>query len=280
MRITQLNIYPVKSLRGIALETATLTRRGLAFDRHWMLVDDDHRFVTQRELPAMAGVTVRLTDEALVLEHPRVAPLIVPLARTGQPRCTVRIWKDTCESLDEGAAAADWLAEALGRGLRLVRFPDDSRREVEAGYLRVERGERADTAFPDGYPFLVASEASLSALNERLASQGLAPVPMSRFRPNVVVEGTTPFAEGLWDALEAGDAGYRLGLRKPCKRCKIITQDQRTGEAPVPKEPLRTLVAMDTQPGWRGAYFGQNAILLDGGGRTIAVGDRLTVHRR
>ncbi|MBB3229268.1 MOSC domain-containing protein [Halomonas stenophila] len=279
MRITQLNIYPVKSLRGIVLETATLTRRGLACDRHWMLVNDDHRFVTQRELPAMAGVTVRLTDEALVLEHPRVAPLIVPLARTRQPRCTVRIWKDTCEALDEGDAAADWLAEALGRSLRLVRFPDDSRREVEAGYLRAERGERAHTAFPDGYPFLVASEASLSALNERLAAQGLEAVSMNRFRPNIVVEGTAPFAEAGWDEL-GGGAGVRLGLRKPCKRCKIITLDQRTGEAPVPKEPLKTLVAMDTQPGWRGAYFGQNAILLDGEGRAIAVGDRLTIHPR
>ncbi|RTR00458.1 MOSC domain-containing protein [Halomonas nitroreducens] len=280
MRITQLNIYPVKSLRGIALERTLLTPRGLAFDRHWMVVDGRGRFVTQRELPAMARVAVRLTDEALVLEHPRTAPLIVPLETTAQPRCAVRIWQDTCEALDEGEAASRWLTEVLGRDLRLVRFPGDHRREVETDYLRVERGERADTAFPDGYPFLVACEASLKALNERLAAQGLETVPMSRFRPNVVVEGTMPFAEGQWDELEAGEAGYRLGLRKPCKRCKIITQDQHTGEAPVPREPLRTLVAMDTQPGWQGAYFGQNAILLDGAGRAIGVGDPLTVHCR
>lgn len=278
MRITQLTIYPVKSLRGIPLESATLTRRGLALDRHWMVVDGQGRFVTQRELPAMAGVSVRLTGAALLLEHPRAAPLAVPLESRSQPRCTVHIWKDTCEGLDEGDAAADWLAEVLGRGLRLVRFPDDYRREVETDYLRAEHGERADTAFPDGYPFLVASEASLAALNERLVARSLEPVPMSRFRPNVVVDGTAPFAEGQWDELEAADGGYRLGLRKPCKRCRIITQDQHTGEAPVPREPLRTLVAMDTQPGWQGAYFGQNAILLAGEGRTIGVGDRLMLH--
>ncbi|XKE44352.1 MOSC N-terminal beta barrel domain-containing protein [Halomonas organivorans] len=281
MRITQLNIYPVKSLQGVALEAAALTPRGLAFDRHWMVVDDDLRFVTQRELPAMARVTVRLTEQALVLEHPGAAPLEVPLAGDVRPRLTVRVWKDVCQALDEGEAAAGWLTEVLGRyrggGLRLVRFPGDHRREVETDHLQV--GERPHTAFPDGYPFLVASEASLSALNDRLAAKGLEAVPMSRFRPNLVVDGAEPFAEVDWDAL-SGETGLRLGLRKPCKRCKIITQDQRTGDAPVPREPLRTLVEMDTQPGWRGAYFGQNAILLDGEGATLAVGDRLTATNR
>ncbi|MDN3556435.1 MOSC domain-containing protein [Halomonas maura] len=280
MRITQLTIYPVKSLRGMALQTATLTRRGLAYDRHWMLVDDDHRFVTQRELPAMAGVAVRLTDEALVLDHPRAAPLIIPLARTGQSRLRVRIWKDTCEALDEGAEAAEWLTEVLGGveggGLRLVRFPPDHRREVEADYLR---GESAHTAFPDGYPLLVTHQASLDRLNERLVAKGVDAVPMSRFRPNLVVEGSAPFAEVDWDAL-AVESGIRLGLRKPCKRCKIITQDPLTGEAPVPKEPLKTLVEMDTQPGWRGAFFGQNAIPLDGVGQALRVGERLTATTR
>lgn len=276
MRITQLTIYPVKSLRGIALDAARLTPRGLAFDRHWMVVDEVRRFVTQRELPAMARVSVRLTEDALVLEHAEAAPLRLPLARAGQPRLEVGIWQDRCQALDEGEEAADWLAEALGRprgSVRLVRFPDDRRRAVEGDHLQA--GEAAHTAFPDGYPLLVASEASLAALNARLAAKGLAPVPMSRFRPNVVVEGAEPFAEADWDAL-AGEAGVRLGLRKPCKRCKIITQDQRTGEAPVPKEPLKTLVEMATQPGWRGAFFGQNAILLGGEGETLRVGERLT----
>ncbi|WP_173835004.1 MOSC domain-containing protein [Halomonas sp. HG01] len=285
MRITQLNIYPVKSLRGIALDQATLTERGLALDRHWMVVDARGRFVTQRECPAMAKVTVRLEPSRLVLEHPEAAPLAVPLARHGLERLEVSIWKDTCEALDEGAEAAQWLTAVLGDGrrrdgrqgdeeggLRLVRFPEERRREVEADYLR---GESAHTAFPDGYPLLVAHQASLERLNERLAEKGLDPVPMSRFRPNVVVEGEGAFAEIDWDELALG-SGVRLGLRKPCKRCKIITQDQRTGEAPVPKEPLKTLVEMDTQPGWKGAFFGQNAVPLDGIGLTLRVGDDAT----
>ncbi|WP_016856064.1 MOSC domain-containing protein [Halomonas smyrnensis] len=272
MRITQLNIYPVKSLRGIALDEATLTERGLAFDRHWMVVDARGRFVTQRECPAMAMVTVRLEPNRLVLEHPAAAPLAVPLARHGLERLEVSLWKDSGEALDEGAEAAEWLTAVLGDrdgGLRLVRFPEERRREVEADYLR---GESAHTAFADGYPLLVAHRASLERLNERLAEKGLDAVPMSRFRPNVVVEGEGPFAEVDWDELTLG-SGIRLGLRKPCKRCKIITQDQRTGEAPEPKEPLKTLVEMDAQPGWKGAYFGQNAVPLDGIGRTLRVGD-------
>lgn len=282
MRITELNIYPVKSLRGIALDEATLTERGLAFDRHWMVVDARGRFVTQRERPAMAQVTVRLEPSRLVLEHPEAAPLSVPIERHGLERLEVSLWKDTCEALDEGPEAAEWLTAVLGKAgdehdrLRLVRFPEERRREVEADYLR---GASAHTAFPDGYPLLVAHRASLERLNERLAEKGLDAVPMSRFRPNVVVEGEGPFAEIDWDALALGSR-VRLGLRKPCKRCKIITQDQRTGEAPVPKEPLKTLVEMDTQPGWKGAFFGQNAIPLDGIGQTLRVGDDATTTLR
>ncbi|MDR5867521.1 MOSC domain-containing protein [Halomonas koreensis] len=280
MRITQLTIYPVKSLRGIALDSARLTERGLAFDRHWMIVDAEGRFVTQREIPAMARVTVRLTEDALVLEHPEAAPLTVALAGPARPRCEVSIWKDRCEALDEGAPAAGWLTEVLGRhrdgALRLVRFPEDRRRAVEADYLG---DEAAHTAFPDGYPLLVTHRASLDRLNQRLLAKGLDAVPMSRFRPNLVVEGGAPFAEVDWEALTT-ESGVRLGLRKPCKRCKIITQDQHTGEAPAPKEPLRTLVEMDTQPGWRGAFFGQNAIPLEGIGRSLRVGERLTAMPR
>ncbi|MDT8894255.1 MOSC N-terminal beta barrel domain-containing protein [Halomonas sp. I1] len=280
MRITQLNIYPVKSLRGIGLETASVTARGLAFDRHWMIVDDDNRFVTQRELPAMAQVRVRLEPQALILEHADAPdPLVIELGRNAaSPRLAVRIWKDECEALDEGEKAAAWLTRVIGRpggsGLRLVRFPDDQRRDIEPDYLR---GEPAQTGFADGYSFLVTSEASLEALNERLLDKGLDGVPMSRFRPNIVVTGEGPFDERQWGELGNDEAGVRLGLRKPCKRCKIITQDQHTGVAPVPREPLKTLVEMATQPGWKGAFFGQNATLLAGEGRELRVGDRLSV---
>lgn len=285
MRITQLNIYPVKSLRGITLEEAELVETGLAHDREWMVVDSVGRFVTQRQLPAMATISVRLDGETLRLEHPsreslRVA-LGLPEHPSDRPRRTVYVWEDACRALDEGDTASDWLTEVLGdlKGsrLRLVRFAPDHRRAVEAGFLAP--GEQAQTRFADGYPLLVVNTASLDALNVRLVEQGADGVPMSRFRPSIVVEGEQAFAEVGWDELVA-ESGVRLGLRKPCQRCKIITQDQQTGEAPLPKEPLRSLVLMNTQPGRRGAFFGQNAIPLEGAGTTLRVGDSLAAVER
>lgn len=278
MQITGLNIYPVKSLQGVGLASARLTPRGLAYDRNWMVVDGDNRFVTQRELPPMARVSARLTDDALVLEHPDTAPMAVELALSDQPRLAVTIFRDQCEALDEGDQAAEWLSAVLGRqGLRLVRFPDDERRNVEPEWLR---GEQAHTAFPDGYPFLVTAEASLAALNERLAAKGLDAVPMNRFRPNIVVDGGTPFAERDWDELLAGEDDWRIGIRKPCKRCRVVTVDQESGTTPAIREPLKTLAEMATQPGLKGAFFGQNAILLAGDRHTVRIGDPVTVTRR
>ncbi|MGR2740580.1 MOSC domain-containing protein [Billgrantia sp. Q4P2] len=276
MRVTELNLYPVKSLRGISLEQATLGVRGLAYDRNWMVVDQVGRFVTQRQMPGMARVTVRLEDDWLVLEHPEAQPLAIELARRDQPRLTAYVWDDACQALDEGEEAANWLTQVLGdlRGsrLRLVRFDDGHRRPVESRYLQ---GEEAHTAFADGYPFLIASTASLDALNGTLQEKGLVPLPMNRFRPNIVLEGASAFAEDGWSEVLAQDGHYRFGLRKPCQRCKITTIDQSSGTIDVPGEPLQTLIQMKTQPLRPGAYFGQNATLLSGEGVTIAVGDTL-----
>ena len=222
----------------------------------------------------MARVAVRLTDDALILEAPEHAPLVVELARSDQPRRTVTIFRDRCEALDEGEMAATWLSTVLGQqGLRLVRFPEDRRRDVEPDWLQ---GERAHTAFPDGYPFLVTSETSLDSLNARLTEKGLETVPMNRFRPNIVVDGETPFAERDWDRVATSGCDWKIGIRKPCKRCKVITVDQDSGVTPVITEPLKTLAEMATQPGMKGAFFGQNAILLAGDGETLRVGDPIT----
>ena len=283
MKLSTLACYPVKSLRGIALSRAELTERGLAFDRRWMLVDDDGRFVTQREIPALATIGVELSSDTLRLVHDRMAPLVLSLDELEAAVRRVRVWQSECQALDEGDGAANWLAEALAKSLpepqreagrlRLVRLPHEQRRWVETEFLPpAERGV-VHTAFADGYPLLIASEASLAALNQRLEAKGEAPVPMERFRPNLVVSGGDPFAERDWASLVG--PGYRLGLRKPCKRCKIITLDQRSGEAPSAKEPLKTLVEMDTQPGWKGAFFGQNAVVEQGVGAILRVGDVL-----
>ncbi|GEN24696.1 MOSC domain-containing protein [Halomonas cupida] len=284
MIITELNCYPVKSLQGIALERAELTEHGLAHDRQWMLVNSDGCFVTQREVPALATIGVALDDSCLTLSHPGMPDLEVSLEAGLQPSGEsvreVRVWKSDCRALDEGDEATAWLNDVLGpqgvSGLRLVRFAPDQRREVEHDYLHEGEPGRVHTAFADGYPVLITSEISLAALNRHLADKGETAVPMTRFRPNIVVSGAAQaFGERDWQTLSG--PGYRLGVRKPCKRCKIITIDQSSGRIPSIKEPLRSLVELKTQPGWKGAFFGQNAIIESGVGATLKLGDELAI---
>ncbi|ALM53167.1 MOSC domain-containing protein [Halomonas huangheensis] len=285
MTITELNCYPVKSLKGIRLTSAELGERGLVHDRQWMLVNADGRFVTQREVPALATIGVSLNDTHMALTYPGMPDLEVSLdVRLAPPsnaeRREVRVWRSDCLALDEGADAMAWLNDVLGpqgvSGLRLVRFDPQQRREVEHDYLREGEPGAVHTAFADGYPLLVTSETSLEALNRHLRGKGESEVPMTRFRPNLVVSGVDQaFIERNWQSLVG--PGYRLGIRKPCKRCKIITIDQRSGETPSVKEPLRSLVELDTQPGWKGAFFGQNAIIESGVGATLRVGDVLDI---
>jgi Uncharacterized Fe-S protein len=274
--ISSLHIYPVKSLQGIALSDAVLTMQGLAFDRRWMLVDAAGKFVTQRQMPALARISTRLTAECLVLEHAGLLPLSIPLAPMPDNRCAVTVWRDTCMGCDEGAAASHWLTQAVGQwqggDLRLVRFAPEGVRPVDPAYMD---GDSADTAFSDGYPFLIVSEASLAAVNVQLLANGAEAVPMARFRPNIVLSGMSAFGENDCKTFTAADASYRFTLRKPCQRCKTTTIDQRTGVIANPKEPLRTLTAMNPYPHLSGAYFGQNATLTLGHGTVIKVGDQV-----
>ena len=274
--ISSLHIYPVKSLQGIALSDAVLTTQGLAFDRQWMLVDTAGKFVTQRQMPALARISTRLTAECLVLEHAGLPPLSIPLAPVPDNRCAVTVWRDTCMGCDEGAAASHWLTQAVGQwqggDLRLVRFAPESVRPVDPAYMD---GDSADTAFSDGYPFLIVSEASLAAVNVQLLANGAEAVPMARFRPNIVLSGMSAFGENDCKTFTATDASYRFTLRKPCQRCKTTTVDQHTGVIANPKEPLRTLTAMNPYPHLSGAYFGQNATLTLGHGVVIKVGDQV-----
>jgi len=275
VQITQLNIYPVKSLKGISVNQSMLQEHGLAWDRRWMLVDAQQRFVTQRQLPALASIDVKLTDEHLVLLHPDVEPLRVALAEPKGNLRLVRVWNDHCKALPEGEDVTRWLEAALGepaQGLSLVRFATEFTRAVEEDFLD---GGAAHTYFSDGYPFLITTTGSLAALNDALIAGGESPVPMNRFRPNIVVESDEAWAEDRWTTLSEPTGVFQLALRKPCMRCKMITIDQHTAMVPAPAEPLKTLLALNTQPTLKGAHFGQNATLLVGDGGIIRVGDTL-----
>jgi len=280
VNISELNVYPVKSLQGITLEHTQLHEHGLAWDRRWMLVDARQRFVTQRQIPALATVGVALSDDALVLSHPNVEPLAVPLAEPEGNLRLVSVWDDHCKALPESAEVSRWLEAALGAsasGLSLVRFATDFQRSVEEDFLA---GGAAHTYFADGYPFLLTTTGSLAALNEALVAGGHEPVPMSRFRPNVVIESDTPWAEDRWETLAESTGAFQFALRKPCQRCKITTIDQQTAVIQEPAEPLKTLLALNTQPALKGAHFGQNATLLKGDGAVIRVGAALEARER
>jgi len=263
-RIAELHVYPVKSARGIALEEALLTRTGLAFDRHWMIVRPNGRAVTQREIPRLALLVPALADTTLRLHAPAMPELSVPFAAEGA-RLPVTIWGYECEAIDEGPHAAAWLRQFLDTDLRLVQFDPAHRRLSSRAWTAPDEGE---SQFADGFPLLALSTASLADLNRRLAR----PLPMNRFRPNIVLEGLEPYDEDRIAQLESGS--IRLRIVKPCTRCKITTTDQDTG-AVDGDEPLRTLHTYRHDPALQGVCFGQNLIVVAGDGQRLKRGQSL-----
>ncbi|RKQ96356.1 hypothetical protein C7446_2948 [Kushneria sinocarnis] len=271
--ITALNIYPVKSLGGIALETAELTEEGLALDRRWMVTTASGRFITQRELPMMATLEVHFDASHLILCAPDRRHLFVPLTRPTGPAEPLRIFRDHCAGVDEGEEAAAWLTGVLGcwhgESLRLKRVPSDNHRLVDPQRLG---SLEARTGFADGFPLLVTTTASLEDLNRRLAAGEHRPVPMARFRPNIVLGGTRPFAEHYHQHLVG--SGVTLWLCKPCQRCRVTTVDQCSGDIVEAGEPLDTLLGYH-HTDRAGAFFGENAVVLEGSGCQLRVGDRI-----
>lgn len=264
--ITDLAIYPVKSCRGIPLRSAQVTPTGLRDDRHWMLVRPNGRFVTQRELPRLALVRTAVDEAGVTLTAPGMAPLRVPRAGTGE-RLGITVWSFTGRGIDAGEAASAWCTEFLATPLRLVRFDTESPRACSANWTQ---GIAATTEFADGYPVLVISRASLADLNSRLPQA----LPMERFRPNVVIDGVDAYDEDRIHELRVD--GVTLRIVKPCTRCAITTTDQATG-AVDGAEPLATLKTYRYDKALKGVCFGQNAIVVEGVGRTLRVGQACDV---
>jgi uncharacterized protein len=263
--LTGLCIYPVKSCRGIEVSQAKLTATGLVHDREWMIVTPVGRFVTQREEPRLALINTWLDDEGLQLEFPGAGELFIPYNTKGEAT-TATVWNDRCGAFDMGTAAADLLAAFLGAPHRLVRFNPAGHRASNREWT----GElQALNQFSDGFPLLAVSEASLAHLNEKLPS----PLPMNRFRPNLVFSGLEPHGE---DALyELADGTVKFRAVKPCTRCKITTVDQKTGSASG-TEPLGTLRTYRLSKHPMGVLFGQNMIPLEGLGEMLGIGQAFT----
>ncbi len=267
--LTGLCLYPVKSCRGIDVPQARLTATGLEHDREWMIVTPVGRFVTQREEPRLALISTWLDDDGLQLEFPGVGELLIPYNTKGEAT-TATIWNDRCGAFDMGTAAADLLAAYLGSPHRLVRFNPAGRRASDREWTG---DAKALNQFSDGFPLLAVSEASLAHLNQKLPS----PLPMNRFRPNLVFSGLEAHGE---DALhELADETVTLRAVKPCTRCKVTTVDQKMGTVSG-TEPLDTLRSYRLSKHPLGVLFGQNMIPIEGIGQMLGLGQTFTASRR
>lgn len=276
-RLTGIFLFPVKSLRGCAVDEASVDGLGLAGDRRFLVVDEGGRFLTQRALPRMALITAELRGGVLTLSADGAGSATACAGEGGpQPAArTISIWKDEgLRAEDCGAEAAGWLSAFLGVKCRLVRIGREFSRPIPAAKLPGEWGGRPPrVGFADAYPFLVVGEASLADLNGRIAARGEEPVPMSRFRPNLVIGGCEAFAEDRGKRMRIGSLVLRAA--GPCRRCAITTIDPATAERGL--EPLRTLATYRREAGRDGSIlFGQNMIHEAEAAR-IAVGDPVEV---
>jgi uncharacterized protein YcbX len=263
IRLSGLYVYPIKSCGGIAAEEWDVDERGLRHDRRWMLVDEANQFISQRELPRMALIGVRIDPDGLVVSAPGMPSLQVLFLPPEGHLLRAQVWDDVVETLPVGGGADRWFERFLGVKCKLVYLPEESVRPVDRDYGRA--GDQVGLA--DGFPFLLISESSLAELNARLEQ----PLPMDRFRPNLVVGGCDPYAEDGWRVVRIGSITLRVV--KPCGRCAITTVDQST--ATRGKEPLRTLATF-RRSGTK-VLFGQN-LVHDGTG-VLRAGDPVEVLR-
>jgi hypothetical protein len=263
LTLSQIFIYPIKSLGGIPLTEAQVEERGLQYDRRWMLTDLEGQLLTQRAIPQMALLDVEVGAQSLRVTHRRqpIPPLDIPLTSPLSSLVRVTVWDDTFDAAPVSQEADQWFSKVLGTPSRLVYLPDHSVRRVDEKYVP----ESLNVSFADGYPLLIIGQGSLDELNARLTEA----LPMNRFRPNLIFVGGAPHEEDTWQDFQVGSISFR-GV-KPCARCVMTTIDQQTAEKGA--EPLKTL-ATYRRSGHK-ILFGQNLIALSAG--KIRVGDKIEV---
>lgn len=276
MSISQLFVYPVKSLRGIAVNSAVITSQGLLHDRQWMVIDENNNFVTQRKTPQMVLVKTRLTEHALVLQKEGMPDLSVPFDLPDSQAFSATVWRDQCEVVAEADNINTWVTEALqNKGpLRLARLARQAQRPTQS-----ERFGQTTIQFADAAPYLICNQASLSELNDRLLGQGFDSITVERFRPNIVLDDSAnlpAFAEHNLKRIAGPD--YTFTSCDPCQRCIVPNVDLNTAEKHPQQQPYKTLVDINPMPdNHKAAAFGQNATLRSGDGNTINIGDSITL---
>jgi len=244
--LSDIYIYPVKSLAGIKVSSWTVNSKGLVHDRKWMLIDKDNQFLSQRRLPKMALIKTQLTKTELILSTSVSGSISLPIEPHEGTEIISTIWKDQCPSKTISKEADQWLSDFLGLECQLVYQPEDVNRFVDPNYAT----STDIVNFSDGFPFLITSKASLESLNQVMGLK----LPMQRFRPNLVISNCESYAEDSWREITINNIEFRLP--KPCSRCSVPTIDTET--AKTNKEPLTTLNRLRK---WnKKVYFGQNAL--------------------
>ena len=267
MILSEINIYPIKSLRGISLNEAKIERRGLEFDRRWMLIDENNKFLTQRDFPKMATLGVEILENSLQISNGN-EKLPVPFEIENKLTERVGIWQSKCKAEIYDKSINDWFSDALQTNCRLAKMPAETHRKVNYLYA-VKKDDHV--SFADGYPFLLIGESSLQDLNDRLEKK----VPMNRFRPNLVISGAEAFKEDSWKKIKLGEIIFHIV--KPCERCVITTIEQKTGEKQG-VEPLKTLASfrIPKRSIKKKILFGQN-LIAEKAGEILKVGDKIEI---
>jgi uncharacterized protein YcbX len=266
LTLTDLYLYPIKSLGGFRVTEAEVTLRGLRHDRRWLLLDKNNRFMTQRQNADMALLAVAPAYNGFLITHrrrPELLPLYIPFEASSKRTVFATIWDDMVWAWRGSKAADAWLTEALGQPVSLVYMSDMVRRDVEPEFNPAGQY----VSFADAYPFLLASQSSLDALNARLVE----PVGMDRFRPNLVVGGAPADAEDTWQDFTIGTLPFRAV--RGCGRCVVTTINQQTATKDQLSEPLRTLGTYRREGS--SIIFGQNT--TGPGHGTLRVGDSISV---
>lgn len=268
MKITALHIYPVKSLGGISLASSVLTRKGLQYDRNWMILDNDGTFMTQRTVPAMAQILTDISDGKLHFRHrPSGKTASIPILKSYGENISTKVWSNDCEVQHVGEEIDAYLSEILGQKCSLVFLPEENIRTVS----KEEGIVKNVTSLADKSPILVTNEVSMGNFNKRLEK----PLPLNRFRPNLVFTGTEAFEEDKWTQIKL--SGVTCNKVEVCGRCTLINTDQFTGK--VNSEPLKVLKSFRRDPTDRQTKFGVrfSCEVLSGTAPVICVGDDFEV---
>lgn len=263
LKLSEINIYPVKSFGGISLKETEVTKIGLKNDRLFILVDENNHFITQRQFPKLSTIKTTIETKGINLFNKEIADIFIPFNPKEKNYIEVKVWRSTCKALVADESINKKISAFLSTNCKIAFMPEETKRSVNPDYDVLGN---SNVSFADGYPFLIISEESLNELNSKLEKKIL----MNRFRPNIVISGGIPFQEDTWTKIKIGTCVFHIV--KPCERCVVTTIEQESGLI-LDKEPLKTLASFRTIN--NKVIFGQNMLVENTG--IIKLGDSIEI---